>query len=331
MKNKVAFSIITPVYNRADCIGRCLDSVVEAVKKYAGVDDFTGIEHIIVDDGSSDETASIIEAYLYKYSHIKFIKFESNKGTNAARNAAIKIASGEMCIILDSDDYFCNTALVDVINVVEKEPEYRHYMFSSNDMQPFYSNNPYLTGCEQKVLTYPDFLSGNINFDFIHVCSRKILLQHPFDENLRVYEGVFFLLFYKEAQKMLFTNKVITIRERNREDSVSLETIRTNIDVIKRSMKSNELKLEYFQDDLISLGMKERLYAIRLSLLDNYVLMELYNSAQKLVGQMGRPKNKRDLLLRVFYLFRLGKLLRLLLQSFLYVKYNFLKNNMKVG
>ena len=130
---------------------------------------------------------------------------------------------------------------------------------------------------------------------------------------------------------MLFTNKVITIRERNREDSVSLETIRTNIDVIKRSMKSNELKLEYFQDDLISLGMKERLYTIRLSLLENYVLMELYNSAQKLVGQMGRPKNKRDLLLRVFYVFRLGKLLRLLLQSFLYVKYNFFKNNMKVG
>lgn len=331
MEDKIVFSIITPVYNRSDCIGRCLDSVVKAIKKYTGTGDFTSIEHVVVDDGSFDTTASIVESYLYKYPHIKFIKFESNKGTNAARNAAIKAASGKMCVILDSDDYFRDTALIDMISVVRKQPEYRHYMFSPDDMQPYYNDNPYLKGCEQKVLTYSDFLSGNINFDFIHVCDREILLKYPFDENLRVYEGVFFLLFYKEAQKMLFTNKVVTIRERNREDSVSLETIRTSVNVIKRNMKSNELKLEYFQDDLIALGMKERLYAIRLSLLENYVLMERYEQAQKLVVQMRRPKNKRDLLLRVFYTFRSGKLLCLLLRSFLSVKYHLLKKDMKVG
>ena len=44
------YSIITPVYNRADCVARCLDSVIRKI--LGGVE----LEHIVVDDGTHDET-----------------------------------------------------------------------------------------------------------------------------------------------------------------------------------------------------------------------------------------------------------------------------------
>ena len=77
------YSIITPVFNREDCVARCLDSVVENLKW--GIE----LEHIVVDDGSHDSTANIVQRYAMKYPHIHFIKFDKNRGTNAARNAAI--------------------------------------------------------------------------------------------------------------------------------------------------------------------------------------------------------------------------------------------------
>ena len=89
------YSIITPVYNRADCVARCLDSVIRNLQW--GVE----LEHIVVDDGSHDETPKIVQNYADKHPHIKFIPFSQNRGTNAARNAAIAAATGEYCIILD--------------------------------------------------------------------------------------------------------------------------------------------------------------------------------------------------------------------------------------
>ena len=99
------YSIITPVYNRADCVARCLDSVIRNLQW--GVE----LEHIVVDDGSHDETPKIVQNYADKHPHIKFIPFSQNRGTNAARNAAIAAATGEYCIILDSDDYFVDEAI----------------------------------------------------------------------------------------------------------------------------------------------------------------------------------------------------------------------------
>lgn len=66
MNGEILFSIITPVYNRADCVARCIESVICNLNRHSN------IEHIIVDDGSSDDSVSIIEDYALKYSHIHF-------------------------------------------------------------------------------------------------------------------------------------------------------------------------------------------------------------------------------------------------------------------
>lgn len=86
MENKILYSIITPVYNRADCIMRCMQSVEKSMLTQFGGGG--NIEHVIVDDGSLDSTASIVEDFAKQHPHVVSVKFPQNRGTNAARNEA---------------------------------------------------------------------------------------------------------------------------------------------------------------------------------------------------------------------------------------------------
>lgn len=321
MEKKILYSIITPVYNRADCILRCMESVEKAAQSL-----FVGggnVEHIIVDDGSSDATCSIVENYAQQHPHVVFVKFDHNKGTNAARNEAIRRAQGKWCIILDSDDYFCDTALSDIDNIIKANPSFGHYAFAADDMQSYYQNNLIIKGASQKVLSYPDFLNGYVNCDFIHVMQREVLLRHPFDEQLRIYEGLFFLLFYRDVRQVLFTNKVVTIRERQRADSVTRDTIRIHKDVIRKNTLRQELMLKHFENDMLSLGMARKLHAVKMSLYEDYVLLGKYGKARNL--DLVSFNGKREKLLNVVCRSHTGWCCRLLLQSYLLLKYQLLK------
>lgn len=317
MENKILYSIITPVYNRADCIMRCMQSVEKSMQTQFGGGN---IEHVIVDDGSLDSTASIVEDYAKQHPHVVFVKFPQNRGTNAARNEAIRRAKGKWVVILDSDDYFCETALSDIDNTIKANPSFGHYAFAADDMLGYYKDNLIIKGANRKVLSYPDFLNGYVNCDFIHVMQREVLLRYPFNEQLRIYEGLFFLLFYRDVRQVLFTNKVVTIRERQRSDSVSRFFIRTNVEVIRKQVLSLELMLQYFEDDMIQLGMNRRLNSIKASLFENYILLGEYLRATSL--GVTCFKGKKAHILKVVCDLRLGWLYRLLLQSYLVLKYN---------
>lgn len=325
MENKIKYSIITPVYNRADCIMRCMESVSKSMQTLRGGGN---VEHVIVDDGSSDDTCAIVEEYASHHPHVRFVKFDKNKGTNAARNEAIRRASGKWCIILDSDDYFCDTALSDIDKTIKENPTYGHFAFAADDMQGYYKDNLVIKGAESKVLTYPDFLNGYVDCDFIHVMQREVLLRHPFNEQLRIYEGLFFLLFYRDVRQVLFTNKVVTIRERQRSDSVSRFFIRTNAEIIRKRVLSLELMLQYFEDDMMQLGMNRRLNSIKASLFENYVLLGEYSKANSL--ETTCLKGKKAHIFKVVCGLRLGWLYRLLLQSYLVLKYNVFSIKLKM-
>lgn len=327
MEENILYSIITPVFNRADCILRCMESVAKSIQK----SNMEGqVEHIVVDDGSSDATYNIVEKYAEYHPYVVFVKFPQNRGTNAARNEAIRRARGKWCIILDSDDYFVDDALLTISQTKKEHPQYKHYMFAPDDMQVYFQENPIIKGATQKVLLYPDFLNGYIGGDFIHVCNTQILRNHPFDERLRIYEGVFFLMFFRDAKQMLFTNKVVTIRERNREDSVSKDFLRISDTVIKRTILSNVIFLKEFESDLVSLGMQKRLQTTYLELLDNYVLVGMYEEANNLIAKITINNDKKYRILSFVTRFRIGQVYKLLLRLYLYLIYYVLKSKMKV-
>ncbi|NFO34809.1 glycosyltransferase [Clostridium botulinum] len=95
-------SIIIPVYNVEEYIRQCLDSIVNQT--------YSDIEIIIINDGSTDRSYKIIESYLKKYKNIIYI-YQENKGVSIARNNALKQASGEYVLFVDSDDYIEITAI----------------------------------------------------------------------------------------------------------------------------------------------------------------------------------------------------------------------------
>ena len=325
MNKNIKYSVITPVYNREDCIMRCVKSVEKSIQAISvgGI-----IEHVIVDDGSSDSTYSIVEKYAKTHPHVMPIRFENNKGTNAARNEAIRRASGEWCVLLDSDDYFCDTAFADIDNTISNSPSFKHYTFASDDMQGYYRRNMVINGAKQKILSYPDFLNGYVNCDFVHVVQREVLLRYPFDEQLRIYEGLFFLLFYRDVRYVLFSNLTVTIRERQRSDAVTRNLIRTNKKIIQKKARSGELMLDYFGKDMVQLGMWRRLRSVKLSLYENYVLLEEYSKAKSL--QISNFIGWKERLLEVICVLKLGRYYRFALQSYLLLKYKMFRKKLKV-
>jgi len=101
MITKKLVSIITPCYNGEAFIHRLLDSVLSQDYKY--------IEHIIIDDGSTDDTAQIIKKYIPKYKEkgkTLIYRFQNNAKAGAALNTGLKLFTGEYLTWPDSDDYY---------------------------------------------------------------------------------------------------------------------------------------------------------------------------------------------------------------------------------
>ena len=94
-------SIILPVYNSEQTIAQCIDSVLTQKTKY-------NYELIIINDGSTDKTRSIIEKY--NDNHIVFINQE-NRGFSGARNRGIDECAGRYIMFLDSDDYLLGNCI----------------------------------------------------------------------------------------------------------------------------------------------------------------------------------------------------------------------------
>jgi len=94
-------SVIMPTYNRAYCIAKSIESVLNQT--------FSDWELIIVDDASTDNTADTIDSV--NDNRIRYIKHTTNKGPAAARNTGWQNAKGEYLTFLDSDDIWYDNYL----------------------------------------------------------------------------------------------------------------------------------------------------------------------------------------------------------------------------
>ena len=88
-------SVVIPVYNVADYLSRCLESL----RRQTLLD----IEIICVNDGSTDNSLSLLNKYASLDKRIKIIQQE-NKGLSCARNIGLDYSTGEYILFVDSDD-----------------------------------------------------------------------------------------------------------------------------------------------------------------------------------------------------------------------------------
>ena len=94
-------SVIIPCYNDEKYIAECLDSVVNQI------DADKLLEVIVVNDGCTDNSQTIIDKYTEKYDFVTSY-LQKNGGLSAARNTGARLANGDYLYFLDSDDYISN-------------------------------------------------------------------------------------------------------------------------------------------------------------------------------------------------------------------------------
>lgn len=101
-------SVIVPVYNVRFCLEECLESILG--QSYAD------LEIILIDDGSTDGSGAVCDAYAARDERIRVIH-QPNRGLSAARNAGLEIARGEYISFVDSDDYLLPDALETLLSL----------------------------------------------------------------------------------------------------------------------------------------------------------------------------------------------------------------------
>lgn len=111
MDAKNMISIIMPVYNGDRYIGQAIESCLRQSERERW-------ELIIVNDGSTDDTARVIEPYL-EDKRVKLVS-QDNKGVSAARNRAIAHSRGNYIAFLDADDYYLPHTIKNYLEAIER-------------------------------------------------------------------------------------------------------------------------------------------------------------------------------------------------------------------
>jgi glycosyltransferase involved in cell wall biosynthesis len=131
-------SVIIPTYNAALTLARAVDSAL----RQAGCE----LDVVVIDDGSSDQTSSVLERYR---TQVRVIR-QANRGVASARNAGIEAAQGDFLAFLDSDDEWLPGKLEKQLALFVEEPEldvvYCGAIYVTTEGQPRPASPVYLRG-----------------------------------------------------------------------------------------------------------------------------------------------------------------------------------------
>jgi hypothetical protein len=105
-------SVVTPCYNAAPFIAETVDSVM--AQRYPQV------EHVVVDDGSTDESWAVLERYAGR---ITTVRLPENRGGSYARNRGARLARGAFLMFLDADDLIAPDTLASLVDAALNDPE----------------------------------------------------------------------------------------------------------------------------------------------------------------------------------------------------------------
>lgn len=148
-------SVVMPTYNRADLVQRAIRSVLSQT--------FEDFELIIVDDGSTDDTANVLQKFARLDKRIRLLKNDTNKGISYSRNKGQQAARGQYIFILDSDDQALPLTLERLINVMEKNPQ-----LDAVSGGFYYEDTP--DAIEQSLKTPAQNFSINLNPSQMRLC-----------------------------------------------------------------------------------------------------------------------------------------------------------------
>ena len=194
-------SIIVPVYNKQNQIKRCIESVI--------CQSYEDWELILIDDGSTDNSASIIIPFLSD-SRIHYF-YKENGGVSSARNMGLEKAVGEWIVFLDSDDYFLSEGLAILINTAL----HRNVKVSTANFFVEKENRRY-GQCESR----SRIVKNNFRSWYFMTCYPRagaalfhssIINDSSFDISLNRYEDVSFLFPIMRKQTIAYSSDYVMV------------------------------------------------------------------------------------------------------------------------
>ena len=150
------------------------------------VQGFKNWELIIVDDASSDDTATVVKSFLS--SQITYLKNIKNLHKGASRNNGMKIAKGKFITFLDDDDYFLPNHLGKI---------YKHIKQSNEKTALYYTNIRYIKDKKETIRSLPTISQNQNKLEFVlqpwtaigapqAVIANSILKKEKFDESIEI-------------------------------------------------------------------------------------------------------------------------------------------------
>ena len=242
----VKISVILPVYNVEKYLAESLDSALNQT--------FDDLEIICINDGSTDNSPSILEEYAKRDSRIKIISQE-NMGVGAARNVGLNNACGEYVYFLDGDDYLTHDAFDQLIEFAGG----RRFDFMIFKISNFYDETGELIDDDYYNMPYLKERVGTESFSYddisdialkLCVCPPGILFRNEFLKDIRFPEkllfedNVFFTKAIFNASDILFYDEYLYHRRR-RLDSTSNQMTMDLLDTIDITNILLELCEEY--------------------------------------------------------------------------------------
>ena len=191
----IKVSVVMPIYNAGDYLTRAIGDVLSQT--------LSELELICVNDGSTDNSLSIIKSFMKKDQRIKLIN-QQNAGTSVARNVGLAAAVGQYIIFLDADDFFEKNLLKLLYEAAEKDSldvsvaKFDIY----NDSQDKYSlpmeepHSGIFVGGVTSKNEHPDFiLSSTTGYVWNKLFRTSFVknMELSFDPELYVFEDVCFV------------------------------------------------------------------------------------------------------------------------------------------
>ncbi|MEO5811276.1 MAG: glycosyltransferase family A protein [Rhodanobacter sp.] len=251
-------SVVIPAYNAGAFIVRALDSLEKQTLKPDEV--------IVIDDGSTDDTASEIEAFAQRSKLTILLERQTNQGSSAARNNGIRKATGELITFLDADDLIYPTFLEHTVSGLTRFPDWAvcftdrdvvddNGKFMSRDL-----DHPVFQGIVKRAMggDFMELADENLFSDMIAgsvipmtITCRKSFVDKigGFDESLRFNEDrLFFLQLIKLDGKFGYFNKSLGIWQRHATNKTgaanTLEAIKYSDLILQKLLASkDDLKL----------------------------------------------------------------------------------------
>lgn len=286
--NKIRLSIIIPVYNLEAYIS---ETIMSCLNQDIPLNEY---EIICIDDGSKDDSLSIITSLCQQYTNISVIS-KKNGGVSQARNVGLADAKGQYVWFVDGDDLLTPNCLKSLLSIAEsQEPDILWFkMRNFHDKPKYDSSYVSIKSCDRREDLYNFMFTLGGGGVCVNLYRRDLLLKHSlfFREQLKYSEDVLFNFSVLQCAKKCVKTEFVAYHYRQRAGSAMHSNASSEFteSMLMLAYEYNKLLLKEADADWKKIILGCRVRAVR-ALLFSLVRSGDVIKTQQIIGELKRQK-----------------------------------------